>query len=338
MTTLVDPATLTVDDLVRMTRAAMKDKTYQDFPLGKEAAAYLRIKKKRLTATSYRDYEGCLDKFARYYPALDLRDFEPPRGTRRIEEFLDSLWGDSAPRTYNKNLSIVRDFFKHHLMRAGLQGDPTLAIERARARQVYRTTFSPDQRHAIIASQADLRDRICLRLLLDYGLRKGALQAVQFKHFDAHRGRLTIFTKGRKVREMPIPQPAFWNELLELTHQTDPPAQPNWFLLPRRSGNQHSRTLVHTLPNGIHGTHDWWYRCLENAGIVARGERSGERMHKARHSAGQRLLDDTKGNLKAVQKFLGHSTIQTTADIYTDWDDAQLEASLFSVFEGDEYF
>jgi integrase len=48
------------------------------------------------------------------------------------------------------------------------------------------------------------------------------------------------------------------------------------------------------------------------------GVTSGERMHKARHTAGQRVLD-VKGNLKAVQKLLGHESIQTTGDIYTDW-------------------
>jgi site-specific recombinase XerC len=35
-------------------------------------------------------------------------------------------------------------------------------------------------------------------------------------------------------------------------------------------------------------------------------------MHKARHTAGQRVLDHT-GNLVAVKKLLGHASIQTTA-------------------------
>ena len=48
-------------------------------------------------------------------------------------------------------------------------------------------------------------------------------------------------------------------------------------------------------------------------------------MHKARHTAGQRVLDKT-GNLKAVQKLLGHESIQTTGDIYTDWDIEQRAA------------
>lgn len=118
---------------------------------------------------------------------------------------MEHQYGDGSPRNYNKNLSILKDFFKFQILRGKLHGDPTLAIERARARQVYRTTFSDDQRRAIIAEAEDLRDRIALRLLLNYGLRKGALQAIQFKHFDHPRRRLTMFTKGQKVRQLPIP-------------------------------------------------------------------------------------------------------------------------------------
>ena len=47
-------------------RDALKDKSYQEFPIGQDAAAYLRAKRKRLTESSYRDYEGCLDKLAEF--------------------------------------------------------------------------------------------------------------------------------------------------------------------------------------------------------------------------------------------------------------------------------
>ena len=121
--------------------------------------------------------------------------------------------GRRAGRTYNKNLSIMRDFFEWQVRRGSLHGDPTTVIERAKQRGVYRTTFTTDQSRAIVAEQEDLRDRIALRLLLDYGLRKGALQGVQFKHFDHLRKRLTVFTKGERVRELPLPHPAFWFDL-----------------------------------------------------------------------------------------------------------------------------
>ena len=87
---------------------------------------------------------------------------------------------------------------------------------------------------------------------------------------------------------------------------------------------------------GVHGLHKWWYRCLEKAGVVAEGQTSGERMHKARHTAGQRVLDHTRGNLKAVQKLLGHSSISTTGDIYTDWDIDQLAETLRGMLEEGE--
>ena len=75
-------------------------------------------------------------------------------------------------------------------------------------------------------------------------------------------------------------------------------------------------------------------RCLEQAGIVPEGTTNGERMHKARHTAGQRVLD-ASGNLKAVQKLLGHSSIQTTGDIYADWDIDALTATMAEVLEED---
>jgi integrase/recombinase XerC len=325
---------LTLAEALRIVQQATQDKSYELFPLGAEAAAYLRAKRKRLTDASYRDYEGCLDKLARYFPTFELADLEPPAGTQRLEEFLDAKWGGAAPRTYNKNLSIVRDFLKWQRRRYRMNGDPTEPIERARSRQVYRTTFTADQRRAIIASQDDLRDRIALRLLLDYGLRKGALKAVQLKHFDHVRKRLTIFTKGQKVREVPIPHAAFWHDLER--HILDAQAEPADYLMCRQ--RTIPRAGVRRFPDkpmADHGMHRWWYACLERAGIVPVGTTSGERMHKARHTAGQRVLDST-GNLKAVQKLLGHASIQTTGDVYADWDVDQLAATLADVLAEDD--
>jgi site-specific recombinase XerC len=328
------PNALTVAHAAQILRDAMRDKSYQAFPLGQDAADYLRAKRKRLTDSSYRDYESVLDKLARYYPDLTLPELEPPAGTQRLEEFLDARWGDSSPRTYNKALSIVKDFLRWQRLRGHMDRDPTEAIERARARGVHRTTFTTSQRRAIVASQDDLRDRIALRLLLDYGLRKGALQAIQFKHFDHVRKRLTIFTKGQKVRDLPIPHAAFWHDLER--HLIDVEARPGHYLMCRvKTVPRAGVVRFPDKPMGVHGMHLWWYGCLERAGVVPSGTTSGERMHKARHTAGQRVLDAT-GNLKAVQKLLGHASIQTTGDVYADWDVDQLAATLADVLAEDD--
>lgn len=229
---------------------------------------------------------------------------------------------------------MLRDFFKYEVLRGNLHGNPTLVIERAKKRDVLRKTFTPDERNAIIASQEELRDRIALRLLLDYGLRKGALLAIQFKHFDHQRRRLTIFTKGEKIRELPIPQPEFWHDLGRLL--IDLESKPHHFLMARRKAiPRKGESVMHSFPEkpmGVHGAHDWWYGRLQRAGIVPEGVTSGEKMHQARHTAGQRVLDKT-GNLKAVQKLLGHASIETTAESYVDWDLEQLADTMREVVD-----
>jgi integrase len=85
-----------------------------------------------------------------------------------------------------------------------------------------------------------------------------------------------------------------------------------------------------TQPRGEHGLHGWWYRCLARAGVVERGTTAGRRMHGARHTAIQRVLDKT-GNLKAAQVLAGHATVGTTGDIYSGWETGQLAGTMREV-------
>jgi integrase len=211
---------------------------------------------------------------------------------------------------------MLHDFFRHHQLRGNIQGDPTLAIERAKKRDVHRETIPSEDRAKLLAANDDLRDRVALRLLLDYGIRKGSLQGIQYRHFDHQRRRLIlVVAKGGKVRELPIPDKDFWLDLERLI--LDVEAQPHHYLLcgqktipfgvPDESGRRQVKlNRFPEKPMSAHGAHDWWYRCQERAGLVAAGQTSGAKMHRTRHTAGQRVLDAT-GNLKAVQALLGHT-------------------------------
>jgi integrase len=313
-------------------RDAMRDESYRLLPMGGEVEAYMRAKRKELTKGSERKYRAALAEIALHFPDLELKDFEPPVGTERLEEFMDIRWGHLAPRTYNSCLSAIKDFFKWQAARGYLNGDPSLPIKRAKTRDPHRETFHQDQVRAIVAGQDDLRDRLALRLLLNYALRKGELRAVQFKHFDHVRRRLTVFGKGGTVTQVPIPDPAFWLDLERLILDTE--GQGSHYLLCGRKGHRYGSNPVPDIPMGNHGLHDWWYARLADAGIVARGTTKGERMHKGRHTAGQALLDAT-GNLKAVQKLLRHKSMLTTADVYVDWDLDQLAQSLAEALKED---
>lgn len=323
-----------LQQLAPMMREAMRrDRAHETCRLWDDVAPYLRAKHRTAAPATHAEAESTLIRLVRFFPEARIEDFEPPIGTERVEEWMEAMWGNLAAATYNKNLSITREFFKWHRLRGRLQGDPMLVIDKARKRQAHREVFSDDQRRMIIAAQDSRRDRIALRLLFDYGLRKGALRAVQFKHFDYQRRRITIFTKGGKVRNIPIPSAAFWTDLEH--HILDAAARGDHFLMAGTSGQGGARQPDPTKPLGAHGLHSWWYKRLAEAGIVAQGTESGERMHKARHTAGQRVLDKT-GNLKAVQSLLGHASIQTTGDIYVDHDEAALSATMAIVLDGDD--
>jgi site-specific recombinase XerC len=125
---------------------------------------------------------------------------------------MEQEWGETAARTQAKNISIIKGFFEWAVRRGKLHGDPARPIRPPKERGVERTTFSEDQERAIFA-QNNRRDGLALHLLLKLGIRKGALQGVQFRHFNHARRRLTVFTKGAKVQTVPIVDPAFWNEL-----------------------------------------------------------------------------------------------------------------------------
>jgi site-specific recombinase XerC len=77
---------------------------------------------------------------------------------------------------------------------------------------------------------------------------------------------------------------------------------------------------------GEHGCHIWWYKRLERAGVVDKGVTKGRKMHSARYTAAQRLLEAT-GDITEVQTLLCHTSSATT-DLYVKGDSRKVGASM----------
>jgi integrase len=319
---------LTLAEAARMIREAVKDRSYRATPLGLEVARYYRWKHLEwgATDTTLRDYEAILARLALDHADLELSDFEPPVGTERLREFWDRHWGDLTPRTRAKVLSVLRDFFAWAARERGMHGNPTVAISRPKQRQAAHGTFAPNAVAKIIAAQPRLRDRVALRLLFQLGLRKGELARVQFKHYDGFRQRLTVYGKGGRVRHVPVVDPALRLDLER--HMLERQVAPGEFLLyPERTGPRRRGGPLELLwddrakPMTSTTLHRWWVGCLDRADVPH------QRMHDARHTAITELVRFT-GNLKLAQQLAGHASIQTTADIYSHLDDADLARAL----------
>lgn len=349
--------------------------------LARAAATYLLHKRRRLTPATERGYQQILDEFTAWHPKAKLSEFEPPTGTLMIEDFLTQRWGHLEPRTYNKALSVLSDLFAWLHLRDSIHRSPVVGIERARVRPKQRFTFSQSQVAAILQANEDPRDQIALRLLLHWGIRKGALRDIRLGSFDVERRSLTFLTKGQKYQTLPITDELVWHLLEQLgepghhyllcrqkLRKRISPSRAEFAELSDLLGDLEEAALAVTddkcadqimrlrlhidegfaqlsaavaeaamqirrfpaEPIGEHGAHSWWYRCLIRAGVVAPGTSAGHRMHDARHTAIQRVLDRTQ-NLKAAAKLAGHASTAVTDAVYTDWSLDQLEGTMREV-------
>lgn len=213
-------------------------------PLEQSVEAYLIIKRKRLTPRSERAYCSALSEFVAYFSNCDLTDLEPPMGSSRLEEYLTIKWGRRAPGTYNKNHSILNNFFTWCVARGTLNRNPMLTIERAKRRDFHRVIFTEQE---CVAANPEPRDQVALKLLLHYGIRKGALQRIRFEHFDASTQRLTVFTKGETIHTFVIPDPLLWQQLALLEGQSGQYLMPARITRKRKPSYWRELARLHTL-------------------------------------------------------------------------------------------
>jgi hypothetical protein len=71
---------LTLAELGEMMREALKDKSWEDTTLGKDVAAYLHAKARRLTPESRLAWDSTLDKLCWFFVGLELRDLDDRSG------------------------------------------------------------------------------------------------------------------------------------------------------------------------------------------------------------------------------------------------------------------
>ncbi len=331
-------APLTLADAARMMREAVRDQSYRGTPLGTMVGRYVRWMRNEYGATpaTVRDYEAILARMA-----LALADKEPIEVS--IEDLRDviDLWSVRSARTRQKVTSVIRSFWAWMEEQGHIAISPAARIRRPRAERRVARVLPLDARPRLLTQAKHPRDRLGLFCLLVLGLRRGELAGIRIRDFDAQRGVLRVFGKGRKERLLPLRGPILAEVRLllvtDLPHVGRPPEPDDYLLYPVRklaAGKGSEGQLVRrsvAAPKdrpSAQSVHRWWYRLAADAGLVGPGVTSGLNMHQARHTFAMELR--RVAGIDAASHALGHADLTTTLGIYGHYDDTDLTSAMES--------
>lgn len=221
-----------------------------------------------------------------------------------IESYKVSMKGKLAPSSINLRLSSVREAVKT-ARRFGMI-DWSLQVENVQA-EAYRDTKGCGYKgYLSLLSQitgdepTDRRNRAILHLLFDLALRRASVASIDVEDLDFRQSRLKCQIK-RKAEKV-------WRTVPEETQ-----------------GHIQSWLSVHPVKSGplfVNLDRTKRYNRLHAATIRkivdALGQKAGIKVtpHKLRHAAGTTALEAGM-DVRSVQKFMGHSNINTTM-IYDD--------------------
>lgn len=306
-----------------------KDDRHHKSPLGPMIAAYLSWKanEDRAAATTVDGYERMLAQLA------------VETGVSHLELTIDHLRTVRDLRPEKSRYSVTaayKDFCKWLYVEGHTEKDIAGRMRYPKRQKSPITgLFTEDEKAAIVAATENIRDRVCVLLLLQSGIRKGELRGLQVRDIDLNERLILVRRgKGSKPRRVPI-RGAVVRALDEFLLTPIPglnrePELDDFLLYPSRRANQHGSGVGPNLKKAMAQStaHTWWYKRLQDAEVVDLFVNRGRKMHTTRHTYATDLGRATNWNMLAVSKNLGHSGIGITVDTYTQFAFADQERAV----------
>lgn len=283
--------------------------------LSEAITEYLRLRKNRLAASTYRDIQS------------ELRQFLTTVGDRKVANLtVDHLenyfYGDTGrattvqAATFNNCRANVLGFTRWLMDEGHTRQDLMRRIQRKKAYQRERQRLTPQQMQAAIDSCAHPRDRVAIAIACNTGMRASSAQVLRVKDVDLDRGEIQyINVKLRRERTLPIT--ADLDQELRTWfawyQQECGPLQDDWYLIPARPrGGRGPCKVVPDKPAAR--ARRIAHNALQGAGVDA----TGEGFHTFRRSAARAVFESAleAGDPRAIhitQAFLDHADAAMTA-------------------------
>jgi integrase len=254
--------------------------------------------------------------------AMRITDVSP----LHIEKLLQSrLAGGSSAKTVRNLVGLLQSIFSLAVDNDLIPRSPVRDRHKPRVSRSEKPVWSPEQLKQIVDSVPNYHRSFFMCAMLT-GARLGELLGLQWKHIDFELKKLEIKqalwegelvlpkTEGsvRVIYFGPSLLGAFTSQRQNSNHN-----DPNDFVFCKEGGSPLNPDVLRR---------DVLYPTLDRLGITRISRAAG--FHTFRHSAAT-IVNQKTGNLKLVQKLLGHSNLSTTADVYTHTSaDADRGASL----------
>ncbi len=276
---------------------------------------YLRVERgsAKLTIAAY---SSDLLQFAEF---LEKRNVALD-GARRddVREYLQELFSNQLDgRSVGRKLSAIRHLYRHLLLDAKIDKDPTLNIDLPKQWKVLPKALSrvevgamlsekqlPINKNETARAQAlSLRNRAMLELLYAGGVRVSEVADARLEDLKLEMGYILVRGKGDKERMVPLGVPA--QQALQQYLKNGREA-----LAKKRSS-----PLLFLGTGGRRLTRQRVWQLVGQAGLASLPTGRHVSPHMLRHSCATHMVENG-ADLRTVQTILGHSDISTT-QIYT---------------------
>lgn len=217
---------------------------------------------------------------------------------RHVRAWLEDQHDKVGATTLYWKFSQLRSFCRWLQDEKLLSHDPFRTLEPPKRPANLPRSLSPEQAEKLFANLPDLRAELICSLIFQSALRVSEVASVEIGRIDFTNWEVTVRGKGEKERTIPIfaeTQPILLAYLSEFPARSGPLIRSYQFPTRGIKGPRIS-TLVS----------QWMYE----AGIKDHAN-DGVSAHAGRHTAASHTYERSK-DIKAVQEFLGHSSLSTT--------------------------
>jgi integrase len=266
--------------------------------------AYIDDRRDRGEITRYtaRQFEWRLSPLASLWGDLPIGEL-----SREHLRAWQARSGRNSPATRRAYLSAMRTFIRWCNDEDLLKGDPAAGLGRVKEPWREPRALDADQMRALRAVLPDTEARLMVELMASQGLRCIEVANLAVPDWDRSRGRIRVSGKAAEERSIPLA-----DHVAELMAACVGERRLGPVITGRSAPSGPLKGRSRQMISKMVG------RWIKGAGLKSHGY-DGVSAHALRHTAASNLYEAC-GDVKAVQRFLGHANVATT-DRYLRYGD-----------------